>query len=51
MLSVVVPNRVLLVDDALEARAILEAHLTRSGFEVLTCAWASGSIITMQTSS
>ncbi|MEO7137892.1 MAG: HD domain-containing phosphohydrolase [Gemmatimonadales bacterium] len=40
MLSVVVPNRVLLVDDAPEARATLEEHLTRCGFEVLTCASA-----------
>ena len=36
MLSVVVPDRVLLVDDAPEARATLEAHLTQRGFEVLT---------------
>jgi putative two-component system response regulator len=40
MLSVVVPDRVLLVDDAPEARATLEAHLTRRGFEVLTAASA-----------
>jgi cyclic di-GMP phosphodiesterase len=38
MLSVVVPVRVLLVDDAPEARATLEAYLTRRGFEVLTSA-------------
>jgi len=38
MLSAVVPVRVLLVDDAPEARATLDAHLTRRGFEVLTCA-------------
>ncbi|HEV8177160.1 MAG TPA: HD domain-containing phosphohydrolase, partial [Gemmatimonadales bacterium] len=38
MLSVVVPDRVLLVDDAPEARAAVEAHLTRCGFEVVTCA-------------
>lgn len=38
MLSVVVPVRLLLVDDAPEARATLEAHLTRCGFEVVTCA-------------
>lgn len=40
MLSAVVPVRVLLVDDAPEARATLEAHLTRREFEVLTCASA-----------
>lgn len=38
MLSVVVPDRVLLVDDAPEARATLEAHLSGCGFEVVTCA-------------
>lgn len=38
MLSVLVPDRVLIVDDAPEARAALEAHLTKGGFEVLTAA-------------
>ena len=38
MLSVVVPDRVLIVDDAPEARATLEAHLKERGFEVLTAA-------------
>ncbi len=38
MLSVTVPDRVLLVDDAPEARATLEAYLTQRGFEVLTAA-------------
>ena len=38
MRSVVVPDRVLIVDDAPEARATLEAHLTQRGFEVLTAA-------------
>ena len=37
MLSVV-PDRVLIVDDAPEARATLEAHLKQRGFEVLTAA-------------
>ena len=37
MLSVV-PDRVLIVDDAPEARATLEAHLKQCGFEVLTAA-------------
>jgi putative two-component system response regulator len=38
MLSVTVPDRVLIVDDAPEARATLEAHLVQRGFEVLTAA-------------
>jgi putative two-component system response regulator len=38
MLSVVVPDRVLIVDDAPEARATLEAYLTQQGFEVVTAA-------------
>lgn len=38
MPSVVVPDRVLIVDDAPEARATLEAHLKQRGFEVLTAA-------------
>jgi len=38
MLSVSVPDRVLIVDDAPEARATLEAHLKQRGFEVLTAA-------------
>ena len=40
MLSAVVPDRVLIVDDAPEARAALEAHLMQRGFEVLTAASA-----------
>jgi cyclic di-GMP phosphodiesterase len=40
MLSVVVPDRVLIVDDAPEARATLEAHLKQRGFEVLAAASA-----------
>ncbi len=44
MLSVVVPDRVLLVDDAQEARATLEAHLTQRGFEVLTAVSADDAL-------
>jgi putative two-component system response regulator len=44
MLSVVVPDRVLLVDDAPEARATLEAHLTQRGFEVLTAVSADDAL-------
>ncbi len=44
MLSVVVPDRVLLVDDAQEARATLEAHLTQGGFEVLTAVSADDAL-------
>jgi putative two-component system response regulator len=36
MLSVVVPDRVLVVEDDPEAQATLEGHLTLRGFEVLT---------------
>ncbi len=44
MLNVVVPDRVLLVDDAPDARATLEAHLTQRGFEVLTAASAEDAL-------
>ena len=44
MLNVVVPDRVLLVDDAPDARAALEAHLTQRGFEVLTAASAEDAL-------
>lgn len=44
MLNVVVPDRVLLVEDAPDARATLEAHLTRRGFEVLTAASAEDAL-------
>src|SRR5687767_9025674 len=36
MLKVTVPERILIVDDAPEARASLEAHLHQRGYEVLT---------------
>ncbi len=36
MLRVMVPERVLIVDDGPEARAALEAHLKQRGYEVLT---------------
>jgi putative two-component system response regulator len=40
MLSVVVPHRVLIVEDGPEARATLETHLTQRGFEVVAAASA-----------
>jgi putative nucleotidyltransferase with HDIG domain len=36
MLSVTVPERILVVDDGPEARAALESHLKQRGYEVLT---------------
>jgi putative two-component system response regulator len=36
MLKVALPERILIVDDAPEARATLEAHLQQRGYEVLT---------------
>ncbi|HJR17797.1 MAG TPA: HD domain-containing phosphohydrolase [Gemmatimonadales bacterium] len=40
MLTLTVPDRILIVDDAPEARAALEAHLQQQGYEVLTAASA-----------
>lgn len=36
MLKLTVPDRILIVDDAPEARAALDAHLNQQGYEVLT---------------
>jgi len=38
MLRITVPDRILIVDDGPETRAVLETHLVQRGYEVLTAA-------------
>jgi putative two-component system response regulator len=47
MLTVVVPERVLVVDDEPKARKLVEVHLTRRGYEVLTASSGEEALATL----